>query len=317
MKKTLVLLFTLIAAFALYAKEFSLFKYKNLYGIIDNNRKVILSPQYESITKNSKSYYLCYDSEENVFIYNPKMELIYSIEEKASLTRFSDYEYILKKWSDPKFYLLNLKTLEISDYEKSEDYIYEYAYADDLALVCEIDSKNFSYSIADIKGNIILRDIEQADIIYSDGLIAVQMENGKSGFVDKKGNFVIETQFYRNKAEEGPKKYPALSYFFNEGFAIVQTEKDVWKILDKKGKETLIPSEIDLINLSFSKGLVVVKDSQGKYGYMNTKAKLEIPYDFDSASNFIGKYAMVVYKGEDAVINKKGKIILCKDIMLK
>lgn len=317
MKKALALLVTVILSISIYAKEFSVFKYNNQYGVIDNSRKVVILPEYAKISTNQKSYYFCYSNDERIDIYNPKMELIYSIQGNAELKKFSDYEYILKKRSDKKFYLLNLKTLDLSEYQKSEKYIYEYAYTDDVALVMEIGTKNVSYSIADINGNIILRDIEQADIVFSDGLLAVWMEDGKSGFVDKTGKFVIETKFYRNPADEGPRKFPALGYFFNEGLGIVQSEKGVWKILDKKGNETLIPNSIHLYGGCFVNGLIVVKDKNGKFGYMNSKAEIVIPYVFDSASTFGGKYAMVVYDSKDAVIDKKGKIFLSEDIMLK
>lgn len=317
MKRALALLVALIISISIYAKEFSVFKYNNHYGVIDNNRKVIIPPEYDRISKTDQAYFFCYDSNDSLFIYSPDVKLIYSIKEKTSLTRYSDYEYIVKKRSDSNFYLLNLKTLKLSEYQKSGKYMYEYAYSDDVALVMEVGTKNVSYSIADINGNIILRDIEQADIVFSDGLLAVWMEDGKSGFVDKTGKFVIETKFYRNLADEGPRKFPALGYFFNEGLGIVQSEKGVWKILDKKGNETLIPNSIHLYGGCFVNGLIVVKDENKKFGYMNSKAEIAIPYIFDSASTFEGKYAMVVYDSKDAVIDKKGKIFLCEDIMLK
>ena len=145
------------------------------------------------------------------------------------------YEYLVKEKSSKPFYLLNLKTGEISDYEKSKEYVWNYSYVDGLALVLEMNAKNADYSIVDKKGNVVLQNIEQANFYYSEGMLAVQMSDGSSGFVDKTGKFVIKTSFYRNLEDEGPRKSPSIQYFFNEGLAIVQSEKDVWEIFDTNG----------------------------------------------------------------------------------
>ena len=317
MKKSLALIFGLLLSCSVFAKSYSVFKYDNKYGVIDSNRKVVLSPQYEKITRNEEFFFFCYDSTGKIDIYNSTVKLIHSLPEDTSITRYSDYEYLVKEKSSKPFYLLNLKTGEISDYEKSKEYVWNYSYVDGLALVLEMNAKNADYSIVDKKGNVVLQNIEQANFYYSEGMLAVQMSDGSSGFVDKTGKFVIKTSFYRNLEDEGPRKSPSIQYFFNEGLAIVQSEKDVWEIFDTKGKKVQIPDSIQVVARYFSNKLVVIVDKNNKYGYMNPKAEVAIPYKFDSASNFIGDYAMVVYDSKDAVVDSKGRIYFCEEIMKK
>ena len=76
MKKSLALIFGLLLSCSVFAKSYSVFKYDNKYGVIDSNRKVVLSPQYEKISKNDKNYFICYDTEGGIYIYNPKMVVI-------------------------------------------------------------------------------------------------------------------------------------------------------------------------------------------------------------------------------------------------
>ncbi len=59
--------------------------------------------------------------------------------------------------------------------------------------------------------------------------------DGKSGFVNKKGNFVFEADFYIDQKDIGPRKYPLINYFFNEGYALVKNKEKKWVQYDKKG----------------------------------------------------------------------------------
>ena len=70
-------------------------KYDNKYGVIDSNRKVVLSPQYEKITRNEEFFFFCYDSTGKIDIYNSTVKLIHSLPEDTSITRYSDYEYLV------------------------------------------------------------------------------------------------------------------------------------------------------------------------------------------------------------------------------
>ena len=104
-----------------------------------------------------------------------------------------------------------------------------------------------------------------------------------------------------------------LKYSFHEGVAFIQTEKDQWYLLDKKGNKKSLPPEYDFTERRYSNGLTVVKDKSGKFGYMDKDFKLVIPCQFDSARSFVGKYAAAVYQGKDVVVDAKGKIYFCEE----
>lgn len=53
-------------------------------------------------------------------------------------------------------------------------------------------------------------------------------------------------------------------------------------------------------------GLVPIINTETKMcGYMNPKFNIIIPFKFEKAEGFVGKYAVVKYNGKDAVIDKK------------
>lgn len=48
---------------------------------------------------------------------------------------------------------------------------------------------------------------------------------------------------------------------------------------------------------------------------MNKEMEIEIPCVFDSMKYFRNGYAIVVYNGEDAVLDKEGNVYLSKDLL--
>jgi hypothetical protein len=63
----------------------------------------------------------------------------------------------------------------------------------------------------------------------------------------------------------------------------------------------------------FSCGLINVY-SNGKSGYANRSGELAIPMVFDSSEDFSNGYAMVIYQGENGILDTNGNVYLCKDL---
>ena len=104
----------------------------------------------------------------------------------------------------------------------------------------------------------------------------------KWGFIDTSGTVVIGAQF--DAVAE-----------FSQGLAAVATDTDRtnhscmdcdrnqrWGFIDKSGKE-MIPLQYHAV-LSFSEGLAAVMNDEGKWGYVNTKGELVIPFTFDQTA---------------------------------
>lgn len=211
--------------------------------------------------------------------------------------------------------LLNVDTGDLTEFKRNENYLEEYGYRDNLELVVKKNTKGFSYSIVNQEGETVLTDIDQAHSCYTNGMIAVIMRDGKSGFVNKKGEMVIEADFYIEPSDIGPRAYPIIRYLFNENYALVKNNEQKWVQYNIKGKLKELPNNIEPVEYSYKNGLVPIINTETKMcGYMNPKFKIIIPFKFEKAEGFVGKYAVVKYNGKDAVIDKKGNIFYSEDL---
>lgn len=189
---------------------------------------------------------------------------------------------------------------------------------------------------------------KNADLIpknlFNDGLLSAMSEQGgKWGYIDEKGNFVIEAQF--DAATE-----------FSDGYATVSVDGK-WGVIDTKGKYSVSP-QYDYIS-RFSKGVAVVTDfdvddegsdkcglidtkgkmllpitydeigsdpysgldlddgvdifpikSGEKYGYANTKGEIIVNPTYDDANSFSEGYAAVCSNEKYGFIDEKGKLVI-------
>ena len=163
---------------------------------------------------------------------------------------------------------------------------------------------------------------------YHEGLAAVTDGDGKIGFIDEKGRFVIEPKydktgnyseglaFVSSKDETGyiNKKgvllfstSPEKPYDFNDGMAIYNIDGSEYGFIDKKGSIT-IPFQFDFAR-DFKEGLACVKTG-GKYGFVNKKGEYVINPQFEYASSFSNGLASVRQDDRFGYINKKGKMVI-------
>lgn len=188
------------------------------------------------------------------------------------------------------------------------------------------------------KGDFVISpQFKEADM-FSDGLARVGIEKDSViwyGFVDEKGKQTIPCEYKDATCFSEdiawvvkPKGYPIAidkegkelftmkdaEYVtpFREGMAAVaqiNSEGDVkWGFCDKKGKMVILPTFKSVGY--FSEGLALVSDTNGRFGYIDTKGNLTIPYQFDYASEFQNGMATFRLGGKWGIIDKKGKIIL-------
>jgi len=184
---------------------------------------------------------------------------------------------------------------------------------------------------------------------FSEGLLAARQKD-KWGFIDSTGKFKIPALYEgvkdfhegwavvekKTKSEYGSnnmvyinkagKEMPGIKadYLnaseFNEGFAFYKKEgySETIRYIDKTGKE-IFKSESDKYyeHGDFSNALAAVPNKEGKYGYINTKGELVIPYQFtipktqyatvNSIAFSKSGYASVVKDGKTITIDKTGK----------
>lgn len=310
-KLLIVLLYSMVICSYSFSKEYSVFCENGLYGIIDENRNVIMEPNYNSISINDNSIITYMSKDRITEIYNKSLELLFS-DSWVNLTFYSEDKILIKKSLSGNRYLLDLITGVKTEFDK---YTKVYGYRDNVGLIEGKNVGSFSYSIADINGNVLLTDIVEAHSVYTNGMIAVIMRDGKSGFVNQKGEMVIEADFYIEPSDIGPRAYPIIRYLFSENYALVKNLEQKWVQYNIKGKLKELPNNIEPVEYSYKNGLVPVINTETKMcGYMNPKFKIIIPFKFEKAEGFVGKYAVVKYNGKDAVIDKKGNIFYSEDL---
>ena len=134
---------------------------------------------------------------------------------------------------------------------------------------------------------------------FSEGMAAVIVD-GKYGYIDKKGNWLIPPKFEYEIEEMGD---IAHSPNFHEGFAVAY-KNGKYGYIDKNGNE-VIPCAYDYA-YPFSDGMAVVMKN-GKYGYVDKNEKEVIPCYYDEAMPFSEGYASVEGGGNDYIIDKNEK----------
>jgi len=105
-----------------------------------------------------------------------------------------------------------------------------------------------------------------------------------------------------------PLKFEYMPGDFSQGIAPAK-QKGKWGFIDTKGK-VVIPFQYVKAD-SFSEGLAAVATvDTNKHGYINTKNKWVIPARYSSASNFNDGMARVSQNDKYGYIDKKGKVVI-------
>lgn len=134
---------------------------------------------------------------------------------------------------------------------------------------------------------------------YSDGMIAVQNENGW-GFCDETGKEVIKPQY------ESPTT-------FVNGYAAVKNKEGRTGLIDKTGK-VQIPFDYDYIG-DYENELVVARVLQGetgKYGFLDIHNNVVIPFQYTDVNVkwFADEIACVAKGDKWGAIDKSNKIVI-------
>lgn len=135
----------------------------------------------------------------------------------------------------------------------------------------------------DTKGNIVIQPQFETATDFKNGLAAARKSASDGyGYINMKGEFVIKPQFY------------STGDFDESGYALVYINKTdkTQSIINKNGKILVknIPYQAmsdGISSASFQKGLVPIYDTvQKKYGYMDYTGKTVIPIQFVTAEEF-------------------------------
>lgn len=208
------------------------------------------------------------------------------------------------------------KTLLEKFYELPEESLFKTAYGSEKysgigVPLYEINEKNFSLTTGnvkservgfvnkddnkegyiDTKGNIVIEPKFEKVTDFDDGVAAVKID-GKWGVIDVNGKYIVEPKYDD-------------AYYFNEGLLSCKLG-DKWGVIDKNGK-VIIPFEYTELKVP-SEGLIGYRDS--RWGFINTLNEIVIPAKYQDVDMFSEGMAAYKSSGNWGFINKKGEEVI-------
>jgi len=138
---------------------------------------------------------------------------------------------------------------------------------------------------------VIKPQYENATSFTDENLAAVQ-QNGRWGYVDKTGTWIVKPQFSRAEP-------------FKMGLAAVQ-QNDKWGFIDSKGNWIIQPRFEDVT--SFSEGLAGV--CNGNWGFIDKTGSYAFESRFEDVGRFSEGMAGATQKGKWGFIDKKGEWVI-------
>lgn len=174
----------------------------------------------------------------------------------------------------------------------------------------------------------VIKPISEGTISFQGDYGVIRLNN-KDTYIDKKGKQITSELFdtanpfsdgmgrvminlktsYINTDGKQISKVFDWGYDFSAGYACVSSD-GYYRFIDKKGNYAFGESAKYSQAKSFCNGLAAVQSMKGKWGYIDTKGKLVIDYQFNGAFNFNGKLAPVRIGDKFGFIDKTGKVVI-------
>ena len=262
-----------------------------LYGYIDGNGKIIIEAKYKDATDFQYlgyEYALAYDENDTVTIID-KVGKEYLPFGEYKLVYLPQNELIVFKDESSKYGVIDLEG------EKVLEPIYDKIEINHKgAIIVNLDKK---YGAFNRDGKAIV-DIEYDYIIpIEDSLITTK--DDKNGLFNLKGEEVIPTTYKEVQIAHTLREYEW------ETFRVVNNEGKI-AFFNNSGKQ-LTDFLYDEVSAGRDGLIPVLLDN--KWGYIDVKGKIAIPFKFEYASSFSDEKAQVEINGEKKIINTKGEFI--------
>ena len=183
-----------------------------------------------------------------------------------------------------------------------------YPISDGMSLIGTLGA-NARYGYVDVKGNIIVQPEYETAGSFSEGLAYVAKKiagSRKYGYIDHSGKLVIDFRF-------------SVATTFHEGLAACRIDGK-WGFINKKGKIQIAPKFAFKETPMFSEGLSKYKESE-RWGFINKSGRFQIKPKYFEANPFSEGMAAVAIKNEGqqqygtggskwGFINKRGKWVI-------
>lgn len=175
-----------------------------------------------------------------------------------------------------------------------------------LAKLKAINNVNHKYGLFDSSGNSIhifdeVYKANEKGYLYYKVTKSDSLNNRYRGVINRYGKEIIPTTFYD------------IMPYSDYSFVVVNKKNESLyerSVYDTTGKQIIPNGKFYFID-RFHNGLAAVKKEQGgKYGFINKKGDLVIPYQYDMVNDFRnGPTAVVTLNGKRVNINSTGKVL--------
>lgn len=169
---------------------------------------------------------------------------------------------------------------------------------------------NFNSKYYDISKRIEVKDLSKYSQLYQKipensfyfARIIYDSDSFTTEYIDEKMNVITFSKDWLK------------SYGMVDDMAFV-VKKD-WKqvVINQKGEEII--SYVFDSGTNASEGVLLYKKADNnKYGFINKQGKNIFAEEFDYAESFYNHFATIIYKNEDALLDKEGNVYLVKDLI--
>lgn len=152
-----------------------------------------------------------------------------------------------------------------------------------------------------------VRIIENSSSTLWDGDVCVYQDGDLYGLADSEGNVIAKAQWARIEAFMNGYAVAAMSDGEFEDFSGEPVGSVEWGVIDSVGN-TVIDYQFDYLEFS-DDGEILAAQRDSRYGYINLKGEILVPFEYEYAYPFENGYARVGYQAEpDAGLSDAGRI---------
>lgn len=332
------------------------------YGFMDKTGKVIIKPKYKRVRYPGFSEGLVFVSEEQAsngddlwVCIDTSGNIIYELERYCNpVDSYSEGCAVINNWKTKSYWYVDKKGEKVFErnfgyacrfeygYARVSDKEYDYAnsfYIDkngykakQISCIGSIINKGIAFcnkKLVDPLGNVLIDSIDEWT--GNDYEFLKVKRNGKWGFVDQKGNIIIDFIYTEDRKRyldqvkhlniDSLDAIPKETYrnvgFFNEGFASIMKDS-LYGFINIKNEIAIEPIFKGV--KYFSEGMAGATIDGILWGFINTKGEFVIQPQFYYVDTFehgicgvlLEKRENILIIGDyhlDAIINKKGEIL--------
>lgn len=241
---------------------------ENKCGLINTKGEWIIEPNYQSILTfvdaKGETYFNVEKDNVNTLFDAQGKEIFSSPETVFSSEVLFDEGLYMRTGDNGLFGFIN----NTGKWAISPTYLYASDFSDGVASV-SLDEK--TRAIIDHKGDVITRFANDIDYVgvFRNGL-APARKNEKYGYINKKGDTVIEFKYLDAKE-------------FNGGVAFAtDNDADLWQCIDTQGNVVFEITSSFIVPMGHG---YIQAHKEGKVGIINTKGEIVLPFIYDLILN--------------------------------